>query len=151
MRRVFISPRATRDPSRTVQWRGPNLGYPARQSIEAAAVWTIVALRNQALQTEVAGGAKEVGTQSRLLKVAHKDAFRSPRQQRIAFADLNLRVVDMLKHLTEVAHVDRCTADRAIAEMIDFGFGNKTGQDFCGQAWSANDFVCPEIRLQNKL
>ena len=42
----------------------------------AGAVWTIAALRYKAFQAHVAGGAKEVGTDLALLKVADENAFR---------------------------------------------------------------------------
>jgi hypothetical protein len=45
------------------------------------------------------------------------------------FADLNLGVVNMRQHLSQVAHVEQRSADRAIAEMIGLGFGNAVGVD----------------------
>src|SRR5260221_361589 len=42
----------------------------------AGAIGPIAALRNQALQTEVAGGAKEVGPNLALLEIGDENAFR---------------------------------------------------------------------------
>ena len=41
-----------------------------------------------------------------------------------AIADLNVSAMDVRQYLTQVAHVDQRTADRAIPEMIDLGFSN---------------------------
>jgi hypothetical protein len=35
----------------------------------------------------------------------------------------------MRQHLSQVAHVEQRSADRAIAEMIGLGFGNTVGVD----------------------
>jgi hypothetical protein len=48
-----------------------------------------------------------------------------PRAGRLrTFADLNLLSVNMRQQLTEVAHVEPFSADRAIPEMISLSFGH---------------------------
>jgi hypothetical protein len=39
------------------------------------------------------------------------------------FAYFNLSIVNMRQHLSQIARVDKRPADRAIAELIGFGFG----------------------------
>ena len=47
----------------------------------AGAVWAVAALRNQALQTEVAGSAKEVRPNLALFEVGDENPLRAPRQK----------------------------------------------------------------------
>jgi hypothetical protein len=45
------------------------------------------------------------------------------RRRTIAFADLNIGVVNMREHLAEVAHVEPFSAGGAFHEMVGLGFG----------------------------
>jgi hypothetical protein len=42
-------------------------------------------------------------------------------------ADLNLGVANMRQHLSEIARIKQRPADRTIAQMICFGFGDAVG------------------------